>query len=148
MKKIISIPPNYFYISTFLIILSRFIFPEFNLIKSPHNFLGILPIILGFYLIMESYFLFKKHKTPENFSESKALVIEGIYKFSRNPMYLGAIIFLIGLSVLIQNILSFAIAAIFFFIIDKMFIPFEEEKMQKTFKKGYADYKKKTKKWI
>jgi len=148
MKKIISRPPTYFYISIVLIIILRFIFPNFNLIRFPHNLLGILLMIFGFYLIGKSYFLFKKHKTPEDLSESKALVIEDIYKYSRNPMYVGSIIFLIGLSILIQNVLSFIILIMFFLIMDKMFIPFEEEKMEKTFGKKYLEYKKKVRRWI
>ena len=146
--KPVSIPPNYFYLGIFLSIVFYFIFPSWNLIVFPYNLIGSVLIVFGFFLIIYSWALFQKHGTPEDFSKSTALVTENLYSFSRNPMYLGAVIVLIGLSILLGNVLSFIIPVLFFIIIDRMFIPFEEEKNTKTFGKKFLDYKKRTRRWL
>jgi protein-S-isoprenylcysteine O-methyltransferase Ste14 len=69
------------------------------LIEYPYNLIGIVFIAIGIYFILKPWYLFQKHNTPEDFSESTVLVQEGIYRYSRNPMYLGGVLFLLGLGV-------------------------------------------------
>jgi protein-S-isoprenylcysteine O-methyltransferase Ste14 len=125
-----------------------FLVPQMNLIIFPINLLGVLLLVLGNYLVINSHYLLKKRGTPENFDRSTCVVETGLYKYSRNPMYLGAVIFLIGWSVLLGNIISFLSPIIFFIIINWMFIPFEEEKMEKELGDSYLEYKKKTRRWF
>jgi len=148
MKRIISIPPNYFYACLILCIPFYFVLNDFKFIKFPYNLLGILLIPAGIYLVINPWYLFKKHNTPEDFSESTALVKEGIYKYSGNPMYLGGVLILLGLAFTTGNIISLLMPLIFFIIMNYMFIPFEEEKLQKIFGKEYLDYKKSVRRWI
>jgi len=148
MKKITGIPPNYFFICIILSVAFYFLLPEFNLIRYPYSMSGWAVMIVGLYLIIWPWYVFKKHNTPEDFSKSTYLVTEGPYKFSRNPMYLGMAIFLLGLSIAIGNVIAFISPIFFFLIIHYMFIPFEEEKTQNTFGQKYLDYKKKVRRWI
>ena len=147
-KKIISIPPNYFFACIFLNISFYFIFKEFNLIKFPFNLSGILLIILGFYLIAKSYYIFKKNNTPEKYLPVNCLVKESLYKYSRNPMYLGGVIALIGIVILISNIIAFILPFLFFLIINFMFIPYEEQKMIEEVGAEYLEYKNKVRRWV
>jgi protein-S-isoprenylcysteine O-methyltransferase Ste14 len=103
---------------------------------------------VGIYFISASYVLLKKHKTAIDFEKSTFLVTEGVYKYTSNPMYFGAFLFLLGTSILMGNIISFAAPIAFFVVINYMFIPFEEEKGELEFGGEYKEYKKKTKKWI
>ena len=148
MKKTISIPPNYFYACLILSIILRFVFPNFKFIGFPYNLLGLLLIAYGFYLVINPWFLFKKYGTPESFDESTALVCEGIYKYTRNPMYLGGAVILTGLSVILNNWLCFFTTFLFFLFMHFIFIPFEEDKMFKTFGEEYLKYKKQVRRWI
>lgn len=148
-KKIISIPPNYFFLCIFISITSFFIFKNFNIIRVPLNFsIGIPAILLGLYLIISPHFLLEKNNTPENFTKSTCLVKNGLYKYSRNPMYLGFVVLLIGLSFSLGNLISFISPILFFNIINWMFIPYEEEKMKDEIGKEYLEYKKKVRRWI
>ena len=146
--KSLNIPPNYFYLAIIFSILIKFVFPQGNFIKFPYNLFGIIIMMGGLFFISWTYKLFQKYKTPEDFSKSKKVVTEGPYKFSRNPMYIGSILFLIGLSILLGNYITFICPIIFFIVIDKGFILFEEKKMEKELGKQYLNYKKKTRKWI
>ncbi len=119
-----------------------------NLIKFPINLIGIFFLVLGFYLISKSYYLFKEYNTPENFNKSTHLVQTNLYKYSRNPMYLGAVVFFVGLSFILGNVISFVVPIFFFIIINFMFIPYEEDKMVNTFGDEYLSYKKKVKCWF
>lgn len=148
MPKIISIPPNYFYFCILLNVFLYFLFPQMSMIKYPYSLLGILLIVLGLYLIFKSWYLFKDKKTPESFSPSIYLVKEHLYKYSRNPMYLGGVLFLLGLVVLSRNVLAFLSPFIFFLFMNFMFIPYEEEKNEKTFGQDFLEYKKKVKRWL
>ena len=148
MKKPFSIPPNYFYACLILSIILRFVFPAFKFVLFPYNFLGLFVIAYGIYLVINPWYLFKKHNTPESFDESTAIVSEGIYKYSRNPMYLGGFIILMGLSLTMNNLISLVPALIFFLFMHFMFIPYEEEKMLKTFGDKYLEYKKNVRRWI
>jgi len=90
--KIKSIPPTYFMAGLFGIIISYFIFPVMNFIPFPVNLTGVVVLISGFILVSQAHSLFEKHSTPHNFDESTKLIIEGIFKYTRNPMYLGMIL--------------------------------------------------------
>lgn len=147
-KKIISLPPNYFFFCIILSAVLFFIFPEMNKIKSPYNLLGLILMGLGLYLVGKSWYLFKEKRTPESFEQSTYLVTEHLYKYSRHPMYLGGVVFLFGLSILLGNLYSFASPIIFFLFINYMFIPFEEEKNEKTFGQEFLDYKKRVRRWL
>lgn len=148
MKKIISTPPTYFYLAVIFIVLFSFLLPRFNLISKPYNYLGFALIILGIWLTIWPWLVFKKHQTPENFSHSTTLVTVEPYKFSRNPMYLGMLLLLIGLTILLQNVLSLIFPVLFFLIIHLMFIPYEEEKMLNSFGSNYLIYKHQIRKWL
>jgi protein-S-isoprenylcysteine O-methyltransferase Ste14 len=90
----------------------------------------------------------KKYDTPEKFQKTTYLIKKGAYKYSRNPMYLGSIIFLFGLSFVLGNLISFISPIFFFAIINWMFIPYEEEKMKDEIGTEYLEYMKKVRRWI
>lgn len=148
MKRIISIPPNYFYACIILCIPFYFIPGRFRCISFPYNLLGILLMPVGVFLVINPWHLFQKHNTPENFSTSTSLVVEGIYKYSRNPMYLGGVLILMGLALTTSNVIALLMPMVFFLIMHIMFIPFEEEKMESTFGKEYLKYKASVRRWI
>ena len=147
-NKIISIPPTFFYICFLINIATLFIPNLKKIIIFPVNLSGILIIILGTYLIMSPYYLFKKYNTPEKFKKSSSVIKNGLYKYSRNPMYLGMVIFLLGLSVLIGNVVGFITPIFLFTILNFMFIPYEEERMEKEQGKEYLNYKNKVGRWL
>ena len=147
-KKIISIPPAYFCACILFNVGTLFIPNLKKVILFPANLLGILIMTGGLYLVSRTHFLLKKCDTTETYSKSNCFVRMGLFKYSRNPMYLGGMIFLTGLSCLTGNIIGFISPIFFFFIINLMFIPYEEEKMKTEFGQEYLDYKSKVRRWI
>jgi len=124
-------------------------FPIKQIIYFPYNLLSITGIVVGVWLAMWGKKTFRKLDTPLRPGEKpKKVVTEGPFKFSRNPIYLGFVIFLLGVAVLFGSLVAFISPVIFFLIIYFVFIPFEEKLMEKTFGKKYLDYKRNVRKWI
>lgn len=150
MKKIF-IPPTCLYFCIILNIILFFIFPDiFYLIVFPYNLLGIIIIIAGFVLVSNTWFLFKQHNTAHDFQFDKCTTIikNGIFRFSRNPMYLGMTVILLGTSICFGNLLCLLSPIIFFLIINFVFVPFEEKNFKKIFGQQYIDYKNQVRRWI
>ena len=79
----------------FLVNYSKNIFPKIEI--GWGDAFGSIMIIIGLIIILSAIIQFKKYKTtitPLNPSETTKLIVHGIYKFSRNPMYLGLLLIL------------------------------------------------------
>lgn len=143
------LPPTYFYTFIVISIVLHFISPLRQVVFSPWFYLGFLPIIFGIFLNIWADKLFKQHKTTENpFKPPSSLVISGPFKISRHPMYLGMFFVLLGIAIILGSIISFTFPITFVILMEMMFIPFEEEQMEKNFKKEYTSYKKKVRRWV
>lgn len=148
-KKSKMLPPTYFYSMVFLSIILHFLFPITFFIRSPFSYLGIIPIIIGISINIWTDKLFKKKKTTvKPYEDPSSFIIEGPFKFSRPPMYLGMFFILLGFSFLLGSIITLIFPIIFVLSMEIMFIPFEEESMQIKFKNEYSSYKKEVRRWI
>ncbi len=79
---------------------------------------------------------------------TKKLVITGLYKFSRNPMYIGVTLILIGETIIFQSI-ELSLYSLFIFIAFHIFtILGEEPRLRKHFGEEYIRYSKKVRRWI
>ncbi len=125
-----------------------FVISELNIILFPFNLTGIIIAFGGFVLTGKARDLFKKYNTTLDFETSVHLIDEGVFSKSRNPMYVGMFLLLLGISVCFENIISICIPFVFIILVGIYFIPLEEMMMQKRFGKVYSDYKNKTKLWF
>jgi len=84
----------------------------------------------------------------EPFQTPSTLVVEGPYKFSRNPIYLAVTILLIGLAILVGSLSIFIVAIVLFIIFQKWFVGWEEKKLEEVFGEEYLEYKKRVRRWL
>ena len=147
-RKIVSIPPVYFLAGIIITLMLHVLVPSLNWIGFPITLGGVVFLGAGTYWIARAHRLLTQHATPVTFALSTCIIREGLYHYSRNPMYVGFVVFLLGCSVLSGNILSVSCPLIFFVVLDRMFIPYEEEKMECTFGKEYLEYKRKVRRWL
>ncbi|MBS3946492.1 MAG: isoprenylcysteine carboxylmethyltransferase family protein [Melioribacter sp.] len=146
-KKIL--PPTYFISSIFIILIIHFIIPTKKIIVFPYNLLGILPLIISGILNIAADNALKKYNTTvKPFETSTSLVENGVYSFSRNPMYLGMTLFLLGESVILGSIGAILIVFLFPILIYSRFIKNEEKMLRDTFKKDYINYCNRVRRWI
>ena len=92
--------------------------------------------------------LFKKHKTPLRLDTSSYLIKEGVFSKSRNPMYLGMLLVLVGISIFSTNIFALVTPIVFFGLIKYIYIKKEEKMLTETFGEEYLAYKKIVRRWI
>lgn len=101
-------------------------------------------IILGIALsliYLSHKILFKSNQPPDT------LIRDGIFKYTRNPMYFGIILIYVSLLVFSISLISVAILIGVFLIYNKM-VNFEENILEEMFGEEYLDYKTKVPKWI
>ncbi|MCA0870150.1 isoprenylcysteine carboxylmethyltransferase family protein [Seohaeicola saemankumensis] len=82
------------------------------------------------------------HNTPT------ALVQTGIYKRSRNPIYLGDVLILAGLILRFDAVLSLVLLPVFVWVIERRFIVPEENRMRRAYRADFARYERKTRRWV
>ena len=124
-------------------------FPEYNL-----KFLTIVSCIsyfAGLSILVLAVSLFKKQNTtvnPIKIENASFLVTSGIFEYSRNPMYLGMALILLGLALMFNVIGGTLFTLLFTIYITKFQIRPEEEVMEKLFGEDFLKYKKNVRMWL
>ena len=146
----IKIPPPLIVLT--LIISIYFSSKKIDLINIPFQLeISFFMLSLGILVFINPVLKFIKSKTtinPIQFEETNILVTSGIFKYSRNPMYLGMLMIIISTSIFYLNIYSILTPFLFVFWINKFQIKREEIFLTEKFGKEYLSYKNKTRRWL
>ncbi len=115
----------------------------------PWNLAGLVPLAAGVGVICWVAALFRRQRTTINpFASSSALVIQGPFLLSRNPIYLGKIAALIGIAVLLGSASPLLVVPVFLAVLDRRFIQAEERMLETAFGDEYRAYKDRVRRWI
>jgi len=112
---------------------------------------AIIIFSFGIFITILAIWSFKKAKTssdPTTPSKATSLVTNGIYKYSRNPMYLTIAIVLFSWMIALGNIINIIILILFVYYITNYQIKPEEEALSKIFNTDYTNYVNKVRRWI
>ena len=124
----------------------------FQTIEIKYSFyVGIVLLLLGFLILISAVRLFRIDQTtvnPLSPRQATKLVTEGIFKFSRNPMYLGMACVLASLAMFFNIIGGIVCIALFCAYITKFQIVPEEKAMLDLFSEDFTQYKQTTRRWI
>jgi len=85
---------------------------------------------------------------PEPWKKDTALVTSGIYRFSRNPMYLGMVIVQLGVALFVQSIGALLSVPLAVLLIDRFVIAREEPHLLATFGEQYRAYRNRVRRWL
>lgn len=147
MKKVI--PPALFLVCAFLIVGVSILIPEIIFLQPPISYIGIILIIVGLAITVRIRKMFDLIDTEiHTFKKPRQLVQTGFFKISRNPIYLGFTISLVGVWILTGNLIGIIGILIFSLISNFWYIPYEEKIMEKEFGEDYRIYKSKVRRWI
>jgi len=103
----------------------------------------------GFGVMMLAWWQFRERKVAICPTASTChLITGGIYRFTRNPMYLGMVAMLGGVAVYFGTLPFYAVTIIYFVIIDRWFCLYEEKKLSKEFGRDYESYRSKVRRWL
>ncbi|CUH85669.1 methyltransferase family protein [Thalassovita mediterranea] len=90
----------------------------------------------------------RQRTTMTPHQEADRLVTSGIFKRSRNPMYLAYVMMLTGLLLCFDTILSLPLVPIFLWFIERRFVIPEENALRRKFRMDFARYCEKTRRWL
>lgn len=153
MKKLdLKVPPVLVVFSTASIMwVGAWLFPSLHFQSSINGLLALIFALGGFIITLKGVTTFRKAETTTNPLEPDAastLVSHGIYRYTRNPMYLGFAITLIGWGWYLSNWLSLLLSAIFMLYLTRFQIIPEERVLEQKFGKQFKDYKNKVRRWL
>ena len=118
-------------------------------IVKPYTHVGWGLIGVGLSVALYVDLIFKRRGTTIlPFRESSALVTTGPFRISRNPIYVGMAVALLGLGVMLGTAGPFATVPIFVWVIDRYFIRREEAMLEAAFGADYREYKTRVRRWI
>jgi protein-S-isoprenylcysteine O-methyltransferase Ste14 len=149
MNKPKVMPPSYFLIALLAIPLLHFMLPLLKIIPSPWNLFGMLFILVGIAFELTADRLFRQAGTTVTpYDESQVLVTRGVFQITRNPMYAGFALLLVGVATLFGTLTPFLVVPVFIILIEQRFIKTEEKMLENTFGAAYLNYKEKVRRWI
>ncbi|HJZ77330.1 MAG TPA: isoprenylcysteine carboxylmethyltransferase family protein [Vicinamibacterales bacterium] len=123
--------------------------PLATLVPRPISYAGVAAMAAGIAMIVWSRRAFQAAATPITpFTESRALVRHGLYRWSRNPMYLGAVLLVAGAAVLLGSVTSLMVAVGYFVILQEGFIRHEERLLEQRFGGEYVEYRRSVRRWL
>lgn len=112
------------------------------------RFSGLMLLIVSFiWTSIAQYQMSKSWRIGIDYNEKTKLISKGLFKYSRNPIFLGVLISYLGTFLIIPNILSFSIMLTTYVTIQTQ-VRLEEEYLETVQKGDYVEYKKNTRRWL
>jgi len=111
---------------------------------------GVVVIALGFLLMLWCWGVFGAigRGTPAPFDPPRNLVVRGPYRYVRNPMYIGGLLFVLGQALIFGSTALVWYAAAVWLGEHLLIVLYEEPKLGKTFGSSYSDYRSRVGRWI
>jgi protein-S-isoprenylcysteine O-methyltransferase Ste14 len=123
--------------------------PLAQVLQPPFNRCGAVLLAAGVMLAFSGVAAFRRVRTPViPFERSTTLVTDGIYRLTRNPMYLGLTLIVCGGAMLLGSIGAFVPLPLFVWIIDCGYIRAEERFLTEIFGGDYARYTRDVRRWL
>ncbi|MEO0574722.1 MAG: isoprenylcysteine carboxylmethyltransferase family protein [Pseudomonadota bacterium] len=120
---------------------------RFSLPAAVHFGIGLLGIAVAVAGVAQ----FRRHQTtinPIKIDAATTLVTNGVFRWSRNPMYLGMLVFLIAIGIKLGNMASLMSATLFIPIVTTLQIKPEEAVMRRLFGAAFERYCQTTRRWL
>lgn len=123
--------------------------PTLQWLAAPWRWLGAVPAACGIVITGHAALAFRRADTPlVPFHRSTALVTGGLYRYTRNPMYLGMAAFLLGMAIMLGSITALLPVALFMLVIEYRFIRPEELFLETLFGEDYRTYRERVRRWL
>jgi len=125
--------------------------PTFDLILPRRNAIVLALLVAGVCVGMLGVVSFRRARTtvnPLTPEKSSCLVTSGIYRYTRNPMYLGMLLILLGWAVLLANIVAIIFLLVFILYLKRFQIGPEEKALASVFDRDFATYRSKVRRWL
>jgi protein-S-isoprenylcysteine O-methyltransferase Ste14 len=111
--------------------------------------LGYVLIGAGASVVVESFvrFAVKGLGTPAPVAPTEFLVVSGLYRYVRNPMYLGVLSVIVGQALVLGSSLLLEYAVLIWVCFFAFVVLYEEPSLQRQFGPGYESYRASVRRW-
>jgi len=142
-------PPVLLLMAVVLMVALHYVLPVARWLAWPWRALGALPIAVAVLVGFWGAVQFRRHDTTIiPFEQSTALIAEGPYRYSRNPLYISMTLILVGLWILLGSLSPVVVVPLFVWWISTRFIANEERHLEAQFGRTYLEYKTKVRRWL
>ncbi|MEW8437138.1 MAG: isoprenylcysteine carboxylmethyltransferase family protein [Candidatus Thiodiazotropha taylori] len=120
-------------------------------LSSPWNQSGWIVVALSFVPAASAFYRFGRAQTtadPFHPETASTLVTSGIYRYSRNPMYLASLMLLTGWAIYLGSLVAALFLPLFILIVTQQQILHEEMALEQLFAQNYRDYKARVRRWL
>ena len=125
--------------------------PLAHWIQRPWNRIGAVPAAIGVLIAVAAFVRFRRARTtvnPMDPSKATELVTDGVFRISRNPMYLGLVLLLIGWAAWLACASPWFIPPLFMIVITRVQIIPEEQALERLFGSQYVAYRRSVARWF
>ena len=113
------------------------------------RYVGLSLSFLGFLLGMGAFVKFREARTTlDPHGSAQQLVTSGIYRFTRNPIYLGFLLMVIGLPLNSGHYWGIVVAPIYVLMMNRLIIQHEEAYLERKFGQAYTSYTSRVRRWL
>ena len=142
-------PPTWLLVAMIAMLALHFLLPLAWVIPPFWNLTGLILVASGLMLNLSADKAFHTaHTTVKPFEESSSLVTNGVFRISRNPMYLGFVLILTGVAILLRTLSPYLMIIAFVIILDKTYVRVEERMLTEKFGSSWKRYQSVTRRWL
>lgn len=142
-------PPAYALLLALLAWGAQTVFDCPALVPYPWKLAGLVPGAAGLALVLWSLSCFRGRRTTIHpFGRPSALVLDGPYRLTRNPMYVSLTLALLGLAVLVGSLPFFFAPPLFVLVMNSIQIPHEERLLARLFGEEWDAYRRRVRRWL
>lgn len=144
-----SSPPAILLAGLIAQVATHFFVPGTGLLDGQWTVLGVLPLGTGIVLMVLGDLQFKRAGTatsPRRWAST--LVTDGVFAVSRNPMYTGMVLCLLGVAVLFGTLAPLLVPPVVGWVLSVRFIRGEEEDLRRLFGEQYDAYQRRVRRWV
>ncbi len=111
--------------------------------------IGFALVVAGFLLAVAAFVEFRKARTTvDPHGSVSSIVTSGTYRFTRNPIYLGFTLMLIGFPLSSGTYWGTLLAPLFIYLMNRLVIEHEEAYLEKKFGDVYTSFKSRVRRWL
>ena len=142
-------PTTWLLVGILLTVALRLLLPVPAVVPRPWHLLGLIPLALGVVANLSADGAFRRAATTvKPYEEPSALIEAGAFRVTRNPMYLGFVLILLGVAALLRAAAPFVVVPAFAILMDRGYIAHEERALAERFGPRWEAYRGATRRWL
>lgn len=116
----------------------------------PARYSGLVPLLVGLAIILRCFtdFIHRGRGTPAIYDPPRELVVAGLYRYVRNPQYVGVVLVIVGEALLTEMVVLFGYAGLMAIGYHLFVRYYEEPTLGRLFGESYARYRETVPRWL